>query len=104
MERTPHPERATAFEKRIRKLGLRHWRIARSCPWQNGFIERSNRTDNEELFNIMKFKSPEERRYQLRLWEMEYNYSRPHMGIGNQSPFSIFKRDYKHHSLYYNVS
>ncbi len=35
---------------------------------------------------------------------MEYNYSRPHMGIGNQPPLAIFKRDYKHHSVYYNVN
>lgn len=68
MAYTAHPERKTAFERAIVRLGLRHWRIARRSPWQNGFIERSNRTDNDECFSQQQFTSSEERQYIHRLW------------------------------------
>ena len=48
--------------------------------WQNGCIERSNRTDKEELFNRFRFCSSEERKCCLKLWEYGYNYKRPHQG------------------------
>jgi hypothetical protein len=31
-----------------------------------GFVERSNRTDNENLFDKMRIKDAQERKYQLR--------------------------------------
>lgn len=77
MAYTAHPERQTTFERTITRLGLRHWRIARRSPWQNGIIERSNRTDNDECFDQHTFTSSEERRYVHRLWEMHYNMHRP---------------------------
>ncbi len=63
MAYTAHPERKTTFERTVERLGLRHWRIARGSPWQNGFIERSNRTDNDECFSQQQFTSSEERQY-----------------------------------------
>ncbi len=57
MAYTAHPERKTTFDRSLERLGLRHWRIARRSPWQNGFIERSNRTDNDECFSLQQFSS-----------------------------------------------
>jgi hypothetical protein len=94
MAYTAHPKRKTAFERTIERLGLRHWRIARRSPWQNGIIERSNRTDNEECFHRQTFTSSEERQYIHRLWEMHYNTQRPHQSLNGQSPSAIFHRDY----------
>ena len=74
---TAHPERVTAFERMIVHLGLRYWRIPCGAPWRNGFIKRSNRTDNDECFHRQRFSSAEERRYVHRLWEMTYNTRRP---------------------------
>lgn len=34
MAYTAHPERKTAFERRVERLGLRHWRMAKRWPWQ----------------------------------------------------------------------
>ena len=98
MANTPHPERTTAFEKMIRTLGLRHWRITPRSPWQNGMIERSNRTDNEECFHRETFTCSEQRRYRHRLWEMYYNHHRPHQGVGGATPATIFRRDYFVHA------
>ena len=64
----------------------------------NGFIERSNRTDKEELFTQLRFIDSEDRRYQLKLREMEYNYHRPHQGLNNQIPFDVYRRDYPLHA------
>lgn len=98
MAYTAHPERQTTFERTVRRLGLRHWRIARGAPWQNGIIERSNRTDNDECFHQQIFTSSEERRYVHRLWEMHYNTERPHQGLGGHVPMTVFQRDYPVHA------
>ena len=70
----------------------------RNALARNGFIERSNRTDKKELFNQVRFRDSEDRRYQLKLWEMEYNTCRPHQGLDNQIPFAVYQRDYPLHA------
>lgn len=94
MKYTHHPERKTAFTKRVELDGRTHALIQKGKPWFNGFIERSNRTDNENLFRRLRFKDSEERKYQLRLWEMEYNQTRPHQGIQNQPPAQMVKKQH----------
>ena len=58
-------------------------------PWQNG---------SEELFNALHFQDAEERRYQLRLYEMHYAAVRPHQGLGGLTPLQAFQRDYPLHA------
>jgi len=98
MAYTAHPERKTTFERTVERLGLRHWRIAKRSPWQNAFIERSNRTDNDECFHVQQFTSSEERQYVHRLWEMQYNTARPHQGLAGHTPIAVFARDYPLHA------
>jgi transposase InsO family protein len=98
MKYTAHPERRTAFQRAIEALGFLHGTIRKGCPWQNGIIERSNRTDNEELFHTMRFTNSEQRRYYLRLWEMHYNNRRPHQGIDGRIPLKVFQTDYRMHA------
>jgi transposase InsO family protein len=98
MAYTAHPERKTTFERTIERLGLRHWRIARASPWQNGIIERSNRTDNDECFSRQLFTCSAERQYVHRLWEMHYNSHRPHQGLNGLTPLAVFQQDYPLHA------
>lgn len=98
MKYTAHPERKTRFTKTVEASGRVHALIEKGMPWRNGFIERSNRTDKEELFNPLRFLDSEDRRYQLKLWEMAYNYHRPHQGLNNQTPFDVYRRDYPLHA------
>ena len=98
MRFTAHPERRTAFEKAVEELGLIHGKCRPRSPWQNGIIERSHRTDNEELFNQMRFADSEERRYMLKLWEYHYNCERPHQGIGCRTPMEVYLSDYLLHA------
>lgn len=97
MAYTAHSERKTTFERTVAALGLRHWRIARRSPWQNGIIERSNRTDNDECFHREEFSCSDHRRYRHRLWEMHYNTERPHQGVDGCTPLQVFERDYPLH-------
>ncbi|MFZ5902825.1 MAG: integrase core domain-containing protein [Chloroflexota bacterium] len=93
-----HSERKTAFERSVEELGCIHGLSKRASPWQNAFVERTHRTDNEELFHRMRFKSSEERKYQLKLWEYEYNTKRPHQGLGGRVPMEVYLSDYRFHS------
>ena len=98
MPPSTHPHSRTAFQRTVQGLGLKHATIERGRPWQNGFIERSHRTDNEELFSQQRFSSSEERQCQLRLWEQEYNTRRPHQGLGGLTPLDVYRRDYPLHA------
>jgi transposase InsO family protein len=89
MKFSHHPERRTAFTKQALEKQIIHALVAKGKPWYNGFIERSNRTDNEALFNRTKFTCSEDRRYQHRLWEMYYNRRRPHQSLAMATPLEI---------------
>ena len=94
MKYTDHPERQTVFTKTVQAMKIAHALIAKGKPWRNGFIERSNRTDNEALFNQKQFRCEEERRYYLRLWEKHYNRRRPHQGIGMKTPWDLCREQH----------
>jgi len=98
MRFSAHPDRETAFQRLVRTLYMIHGTCAPYKPWQNGIVERSHRTDNEELFHVLRFSDPEERRYQLRLWEQEYNCRRPHQALGGQTPMQVYRQLYPLHA------
>ena len=77
MRSSAHSERQSAFEKMLSEQGFLHGKCKRGAPWQNGIVEGSHRADNEELFQRIRFATSEDRSYQLRLWEHEYNNHRP---------------------------
>ena len=89
-----HPEYKTAFTKKVEQYDRIHALIPKGKPWKNGFIERSNRTDKENLFDKIQFIDSEDRKYQLKLWEMEYNFQRPHQGINNLTPIDKTKEQH----------
>jgi hypothetical protein len=82
--------RRTALDKLLDEWDFIHALIPKGQPWKNGIVERSHRTDNENLFTALVFSSSEERRYQLWLWEREYNFNRPHQGLGGMTPCDKF--------------
>lgn len=104
MKHAHNSKGVTAFEKKAQQLGLIHTTTQKHSPWQNGFIERSNRTDNDELFTQIHFDSSEQRKYLLRLWEHEYNYKRPHQGLNGKTPFEVFKQQYPYHSSSWGIT
>ena len=98
MKYTAHSKDKTRFTKTVEGSGWIHGLIEKGMPWRNGFIERSKRTDKDELFNHVRFGDSEYRPYQLKLWEIAYNHDRPHQGLANQTPVSVYRRDYPLHA------
>ena len=59
---------------------------------ENGFIERSNRTDDDN-FKI-RFTDSQDCKYQLKLCEIEYNRRGNHQGIHNLTPLPKAQSQY----------
>jgi putative transposase len=55
-------------------------------PTDNAFIETFNGSFRDECLNLHWFESIDEAKVQIEAWRRDYNESRPHMGLGNQTP------------------
>lgn len=71
----------------IRELGAKHTLIRPHCPWQNGKVERLNRTLQTEWAYRQIFTSNTERAIALAPWIEHYNTQRHHSAI-NGTPLS----------------
>ncbi len=69
-------------------LGARHILIKPHCPWQNGKVERFNRTLQTEWAYRQAFASNDERTAALQPWLEDYNLRRRHSAIGDLPPIS----------------
>lgn len=63
-------------------LGAKHVLIRPHCPWQNGKVERLNRTLQTEWAYRQVFRSNDERTAALAPWLKHYNTQRHHSAIG----------------------
>jgi transposase InsO family protein len=77
-----------AFADHLAELGARHLRIKPHCPWQNGKVERFNRTLQSEWAYRQVFTSNEERSAALAPWLDDYNRHRRHTALGGHPPIS----------------
>ncbi|TQF71266.1 IS3 family transposase [Pseudoalteromonas luteoviolacea] len=57
-------------------------------PYQNGFVERFNRSYREEVLDLYLFESLQQVRDITDEWLDIYNYERPHDALGDQTPMS----------------
>jgi transposase InsO family protein len=72
----------------LNALGARHIFIKPHCPWQNGKVERFNRTLQVEWAYRQVFKSNAQRTRALGPWLERYNYKRHHSALGGRPPIS----------------
>ena len=72
----------------ITDIGARHKFIKPHCPWQNGKVERLNRTLQTEWAYRQVFTSNAERSAALAPWLDYYNHRRRHSAIGGLPPTS----------------
>jgi len=79
---------STDFKNAIATLGARQLFIKPHCPWQNGKVERFNRTLQAEWAYRQPFTSNTERAAALDPWLHHYNNDRNHHGIGGKPPIS----------------
>lgn len=69
-------------------LGARQIFIKPHCPWQNGKVERLNRTLTTEWAYRQPFTSNQQRTAALAPWIEHYNTQRRHSALGGQPPAS----------------
>jgi transposase InsO family protein len=69
-------------------IEARHITIRPHCPWQNGKVERFNRTLQIEWAYRQVFTSNDERTQALQPWLDYYNYRRNHGSLGRRPPIS----------------
>ena len=72
----------------IESLGAKHKRIKPHCPWQNGKVERFNRTLQTEWAYQQPFTSNHERSAALAPWLHTYNHHRRHHALGGHPPIT----------------
>ncbi|MDR7233572.1 transposase InsO family protein [Agrococcus sp. BE272] len=66
----------------VAELGARQVSIRPHCPWQNGKVERFNRTLQTEWAYRQPFTSNDQRAAALAPWLERYNTERTHSAIG----------------------
>jgi transposase InsO family protein len=69
-------------------LGAKHKFIRPHCPWQNGKVERFNRTLATEWAYRQVFTTNDQRAAALAPWLEEYNTRRRHTALGGLPPVS----------------
>src|SRR5699024_6983535 len=72
----------------IAALGAKHKFIRPHCPWQNGKVERFNRTLQVEWAYRQVFLTNDERANALAPWLEYYNTRRRHTALGGLAPIS----------------
>lgn len=76
------------FQAALSRLGARHVLIRPHCPWQNGKVERLNRTLQREWAYSQVFTSNAQRTTALPEWLEYYNTRRRHSALGGRAPIS----------------
>jgi putative transposase len=70
---------------------IEHLFIDPGKPIQNAYIESFNGKMRDEFLNEHWFRSLDELKKRLEIWRNEYNFIRPHSGLGNLTP-NAFKQ------------
>lgn len=79
--------RADAFARSL--LGSKHKRTKPYTPKHNGKVERYNRILAEELLYARTWGSDAERSAAVAVWNVHFNYHRPHGAAGGKPPASL---------------
>jgi transposase InsO family protein len=72
----------------IGQFGAERITIRPHCPWQNGKVERFNRTLQTEWTYRQVFTTNDTRTQALQPWLEYYNHQRRHHALGGQPPIT----------------
>ena len=78
-----------AFSIALKKLGIRHQRTTRGCPWQNGRIERLFGTLKEQL-DQWQVSNLAQLNIDLVVFHYWYNHIRPHQNLDGRTPMEAW--------------
>lgn len=73
---------SNALRQVLADAGTEHWFIKPHCPWQNGKVERFNRTLATEWAYRRPYASNDERAAAFTTWLEHYNTGRHHHAVG----------------------
>lgn len=79
-----------AFDKLCQELNIPHYLIDPGKPQQNAFVERSHRTDQEKFYDENIFKSFDDLKKKIKMWNDKYNNTR-HCGLKGKTPNQALK-------------
>lgn len=82
----PHVQKPHPDDLALRSQGIRHKLIPVAMPKQNGKVERSHRTLDEECLNARAFRKPGPREHAIKRFLEFYNNKRPHSALGWLTP------------------
>ncbi|MGB6083705.1 integrase core domain-containing protein [Moheibacter sp.] len=68
---------------------IRHIRIQKGKPMQNGFCERFNKTFREDVLDAYWFENIEQARTIAQDWMEDYNHNHPHSSLADCSPIEF---------------
>ena len=83
---------SNALAQLLTSRRIDHILIKPHCPWQNGKVERFNRTLQTEWAYRQPFATNNERSAALAPWLDDYNYQRRHTALGGRPPISRLSR------------
>ena len=72
-------------------MGIDHVYIKPGSPNLNGKVERSHRTDKQEFYQLIEYKSDVDKSKKIKEWEDFYNFNRTHKAHGRLTPYEIFR-------------
>ena len=85
----------SSFHYHLLDRGIGHVYIKPATPRLNGKVERSHRIDAEEFYQLLEGVVIDESGLfaeRLREWEEHYNFTRPHGGLGGQTPYERLRQ------------
>ena len=86
----PINPRIHPFDILCQKSGILHYLIDPGKPQQNGRVERSHRTDQEMFYDRNQFKTIEDLKEKIKIWNAEYN-NLEHCGLNGKTPNEMLK-------------
>ena len=79
------------FHWYVEDLGIRHAYIKRGTPQLNGKVERSPRSDQQEFYQLLRYKGDVDLESKLDQWERFYNLHRPHGAFKGKIPYKALR-------------
>ncbi len=79
------------FHWYVEDQGMRHVYIKPRSPQLNGKVERSHRSDQEEFYQLLTYKSDVDLNKKLDAWEQFYNFNRPHGAFNGKTPYEALR-------------
>lgn len=89
------------FSLKCKELKIKHKLNRPACPEQNGKVERSHRTDDEEFYRLHKSFDLEYLIKERKRYDELFNNHRPHMGLKGLTPLQKLQSYDKYKAVTY---